>query len=81
MRSRLFIRRHIDVLAIGLLLLTFGVAQTGRDVFVRKQEIVQRLRVERTKVLDHLRPFGSSRGRHIRPVRGIGTVSKWLRIA
>ncbi len=33
MRTRLFIRRHVDVLAIGVLLLTFGVVQTGRDVF------------------------------------------------
>ncbi len=76
MRTRLFIRRHVDILAIGLLLLTFGTAQTGHDVFMRKHEIVERLRVERTKALEHLH-----RSHHIRPVQGHCPISSWLRIA
>lgn len=76
MRTRLFIRRHVDVLAIGLLLLTFGVAQSGHDVLSRKHEIVERLRAERTRALEQLH-----RGRHIRPVQGHSTVSGWMRIA
>lgn len=77
MRSRLFIRRHVDVLAIGLLLVSFGVAQTGRDVFMRKQEIVERLRVERTKALERLH-----RGGHqVQPVNGQGSACRLKRIA
>ncbi len=77
MRSRLFIRRHIDVLAIGLLLTAFGVAQTGRDVLMRKHEIVDRLRVERTKVIQRLH-----RGNHqVRPVNGQAPSTGWPRIA
>jgi hypothetical protein len=75
MRTRLFIRRHVDVLAIGVLLLTFGVVQTGRDVFLRKHEIVERLRVERTKALEQLH-----RSRRIRPVQCPSTVASSMGI-
>ena len=75
MRTRLFIRRHIDVLAIGVLLLSFGVFDASHEVVARRHEIVERLRVERTRAIQQLH-----QRRRVQPVCIQSIVAKWIRI-